>query len=37
VVSLPGSATEMPFLSLQTALASALASASRSIHQRVAR
>jgi ribonuclease P protein component len=30
VVSLPGRATEMPFLSLQTALAAALTSASRS-------
>jgi ribonuclease P protein component len=37
VVSLPGRATEMPFLSLQTALDAALAAASRSIHERDAR
>jgi ribonuclease P protein component len=37
VVSLPGRAAEMPFLSLRTALDAALASASRSIHPRDAR
>ncbi|MFZ0180213.1 MAG: ribonuclease P protein component [Candidatus Dormiibacterota bacterium] len=37
VVSLPGRATEMPFLNLRTALAAALASASRSIQPRAVR
>jgi RNase P protein component len=35
VVSLPGRATEMPFLSLRAGLATALASASRSSQARV--
>lgn len=35
VVSLPGRATEMPFLSLRAGLATALASASRSSQSRV--
>ncbi len=37
MVSLPGRATEMPFLSLRTALATALTSVSRSIQPRPAR
>ena len=37
VVSLPGRATEMPFLSLRTALAAALTAASRSTQPRAER